>query len=334
MVIVMEQNLLRDAERVVAASAFIPGGISGFVNVMYPSFSFIISDNYQMLTEYHFADGGYNAKQFDKGFSREKPEKFGTIESRYQKELKQLTASVFIPIKDAVKCSAGYKASDFSYNNRQTGILPLEEKDSNAFTLSLFTEYKNTTKESGGLERMFGLGMAEVKDWIASRLSSPAMVSDYQIAFEKGDPILGSESAFDKFSCMISQQTTFSHKNTLQTSLRYGEGSWLPLSQLFATNQKDGMKGFYAREFRGDSIINANIIYAHPLFISLRGFMSVEVFTDYAVCWMYGVRYEKQGAGGVISYRFWRFPLPLGMGYSYSFDDKNWQFTFSLGGRF
>jgi len=42
----------------------------------------------------------------------------------------------------------------------------------------------------------------------------------------------------------------------------------------------------------------------------------------------------KQGVCFNVVYRFWRFPLPMGGGLTYSLDDDNWQVSFAIGGMF
>ena len=44
--------------------------------------------------------------------------------------------------------------------------------------------------------------------------------------------------------------------------------------------------------------------------------------------------WAKQGVGVSLAYRFSRFPLPLGMSYTYCLDDEDGQISFALGGMF
>jgi len=113
-----------------------------------------------------------------------------------------------------------------------------------------------------------------------------------------------------------------------------GIGDDLPESQRFATNRMNGLKGVYAREYRGDSIAVATAEYSYPLLRNNVGGLIGKGFLDLAICRQDNKQWERQGVGMEVAYKFWRFPLPLGIGITYSFDDRNLQYTLAMGGMF
>ena len=57
----------------------------------------------------------------------------------------------------------------------------------------------------------------------------------------------------------------------------------------------------------------------------------MEPFAESSWVWNESNRYNKSGAGINFYYQFWRFPLPLGLGYAWSFADKEGMISMAAG---
>ena len=177
------------------------------------------------------------------------------------------------------------------------------------------------------------MGMAGVEESLKP-LPNPETTWGVLVTVERGDELVGSDVNFTKVSGLLKHTTLFRNRSYFEASMSGGVGYDLPESRRFVTNRLNGLKGFYAREYRGESIAVATAEYSHPLFRNRVGGLIGRTYLDLAVCWQDDKQFERQGVGLEVAYKFWRFPLPLGMGVTYSFDDRNLQYTLAMGGMF
>jgi hypothetical protein len=329
-----EQNLWRSAERMTAFSSFREGGTSLLFTVSLGDYSFTAGEKNNAVTEYAYADAGFSDKDFDRRGSNEKPGDLGTVIADYNKEVTEPLLMAGKRISEGIRASVGLKSTKVSYRQGSSGAaLPDDGGTMNAVTFGMNSEERDTIRPNDSLGRMFGLGMAEVKELIRTGKREPSAWL-WNIGVENSGRLLSSDLPYTKTTLSLARKTVFSRRNTLTASTRFSAGTSLPSSQMPATNQENGLRGYYAREFRGDSAVNSYLSYAHPLYMTMTGYFVIESFYDWGVCFFDGARRDRQGTGLNLSYRFWRFPLPIGFGFTYSFDDENWQTSFSVGGRF
>ena len=175
--------------------------------------------------------------------------------------------------------------------------------------------------------------MAGVKDSLkplAAVETTPALHG----TLERGETWLGSDEEYTKGLLGYDQVTLFRDYSRLTIALKSGAGEDLPASEKLSTGQRGLLTGVYAREYRGDRIASGSMIFTRPFFRNRIGVLNAEAFGDYAVCRQDEEQWEKEGLGFNLAYRFWRFPLPIGGGATYSLDDKDWQFSIAVGGMF
>ena len=335
----MEQNFFRRSEGITVVGAYSEGRYAGMLNFFIPHFSVMGGLQESVIDEYQYTDGAVNTKQFDDDAERERPEDFGTITNRYEKTENKVFARAGNRLTPWLRASAGVSFSSVRFDDGEPA-LPGGEGDFNSWTLSL-----NLGKEGrgdpagqgggglGGFGRIFGLGMAGVKD-SQKPLPEIEMSPSLHLSLERAETWLGSDEPFTKASVAAGYLTLFRDRSALSVSAKGGWGDDLPASQKLSTGQRGFLAGVYAREYRGDSVAAASATYTRSFFRNMVGVLTTQVFGDYAVCWDGDEQGEKQGVGFNLAYRFWRFPLPLGSGATYSFDDENWQLSFAVGGMF
>jgi len=327
------QNICRTAERMTLFNSFKEGGVSSLFIFSNKDYSLTFGERNTSVTEYAYADGGLSDKTFNKNGASEKPEDFGTVTAEYTQETAEPLLMAGMSVTDRIKASAGVQSTRVSYRQGSIGAAPGDNGIMNTLILRLNAEEIDTIKDADSVGRMFGLGMAEVKEVIRTGKRDPS-VWLWSMQLENSGAAVSSDFPYTKVSAALARKTVFSWRNALTASTRMTGGTSLPPSQMPATNQQDGLRGYYAREFKGDRVINSYISYAQPIHMTMTGYFSVESFFDWGVCMTDAVHHDRTGAGLTVSYRFWRFPLPIGVGYTYSFDDLNWQAVFSIGGRF
>ncbi|MGA2090245.1 MAG: POTRA domain-containing protein [Endomicrobiales bacterium] len=328
-----EQNFFRDAEHLSLFSSFGESGTNSVCSFSTKDFFLTFGERDTSITEYAYSDGGFSDKIFSKNLSKEQPGDLGTVVADYTRDIAEPQIIVGMSIADGIKASAGIKSTHVSYEQGSLGVVPSDSGLMNAVTFNINSVELDTIKDSDGLGRMFGLGMAEVKHVIDTGKRDPSLWL-WNIGIENSGRMVSSDFPYTKTNISLARKTVFSWRNALTVSTRFISGTSLPLSEMPATNQQDGLRGYYAREFRGDSVVNSYISYTHPLHMTMTGYFNIETFYDWGVSFTDVTRHDRTGAGMNVSYRFWRFPLPLGLGVAYSFEDKNWQPAFTVGGRF
>ncbi|MEW6558485.1 MAG: POTRA domain-containing protein, partial [Elusimicrobiota bacterium] len=169
----MEQNIFRNAENIMLMGINQQAGLSGMANInLYNCFSFSFSGLRFSTEEYLYKDGAYNAKQFIKdneGKFIEDPEEYGEINNQYEKELYQLNLSIGLPLSKKMGCSVSYISNNIKYSNALVS-LPADNGKINSLLLSVGFGERDPEEEflkgdiTSGIGRIFGLGMAEIKD--------------------------------------------------------------------------------------------------------------------------------------------------------------------------
>jgi outer membrane protein assembly factor BamA len=334
----MERNFFRRSEGLMLFGSFSEGRTSAMASLFLPHFFLMGGLDNSLLDQYEYADGGYNSKQFDGDSEREEPEDFGTITNQYKRDIKKVNVFGGGRIVPWLRTTVGLSHSEVEYDEVQSSD-PGDTGDINAWTLSLNVgrEGRGDAGSQGGFfgsfGRIFGLGMAGVKDSLRP-LPKNETTRNLLGSVERGEDWLGSDFEYTKGMLSASQVTMFRNRSMLSLSVKGGMGDDLPASQQLSTSQRGLLAGVYAREYRGDSIAAGSAVFTRPFFRSIVGVLNAEVFGDYAVCWAEGGEWKKEGIGINVAYRFWRFPLPLGSGITYSFDDDNWQYSWAMGGMF
>jgi hypothetical protein len=182
----------------------------------------------------------------------------------------------------------------------------------------------------GGFGRMFGLGMSSVGHALV-RLPKPETARRFSLSVERGDEALGSDEEYTKLQGAVHQTTLFRDWSALTLAVRGGVGESLPPSQMFATSRQAGLYGVYAREYRGDYLLSGGVRYHREFFRNRVGYLGADAFLDLAGAWDGDEYWTREGIGLNLAYRFWRFPLPLGLGWTYCADDNNVQVSFAIG---
>ena len=334
---VTEKNLLKWGEGITLWGMYDQETWSAIGSVYLPNIYMIGGIMQTDRTEYLYADGAYNTKDFDSQWVKEKPEDFGAIADKYRKKIKLSFVGVGIPPLRDWKMYAGFTSSQADYGER---LLSSERDTGQLNSVVGSVGYGRAVRTLGGYDsggggfgRIFGMGMAGVEESLKP-LPKPETTWGVLMTVERGDELVGSDVNFTKVTGLLRHTTLFRNRSYFEAAVNGGIGYDLPESRRFVTNRLNGLKGVYAREYRGESIAVATAEYSYPLLRNQVGGLIGKGFLDLAICRQDNQQFERQGVGLEVAYKFWRFPLPLGMGITYSFDDRNWQYSLAMGGMF
>jgi hypothetical protein len=179
---------------------------------------------------------------------------------------------------------------------------------------------------------LLGFGLADVEDRIKP-LPRPSTRLGGKVSVSVGGTATGSDVGFSMVRVESRVARTWGRRNRLSAALGFGGGDRFPEARWIATGKDLALTGQYAREVRGRFGAGATVSFSKPFHSTRRGVWQGSVFVDRARVWD-GPARDKTGLGCSFFYRFWRFPLPLGMKLTRSLDDHDSQVSAAMGGRF
>jgi hypothetical protein len=180
---------------------------------------------------------------------------------------------------------------------------------------------------------IFGMGLADMDKRLRQRTKTENRWGG-GLSVSNAGAWTGSDYAFSKAALSLENSTVWGGENWLSLRCSASLSGNAPENQLPATGRETGLMGRYAREFRAPRMAGLNVSFAKPILRSKRGILQAAVFAETAFDPAYSSATAQKGAGYSLSYRFWRFPLPLGFSQTYSFRDRDMQVSAAIGGRF
>lgn len=92
--------------------------------------------------------------------------------------------------------------------------------------------------------------------------------------------------------------------------------------------------GRYDRQIRGERGAGIGTSFVYYLLRNRTGLLSLAPFYENAYVYAGGKYRAHSGAGATLSYKLWRFPLPLGINYTHNLQDSGDLVGFVIGGAF
>lgn len=269
-------------------------------------------------TENLYSDGAYNtlAATPDTG-------KVGQPVNWYARKSEQHSFSVARKLND--NHNVGVMFSQAKYILKDAAV-PIPDEPGRHNTLGLsytYTQENNggISKQGGGMGVLFGLGLSDLQERLTLRNNIGSLhVVDVK-GFRAGNYI-GSEYDYSALQLSWRGVWEFPKRDKLAFRVSGAKGWTLPFTQLIATGPMLGLRGQYRREWRGNQGAGGTASFSYFLSRSKRGLLVMEPFAESAFVWNGNTRYNQSGAGVNFYYQFWRFPMPLGLGYTWSFADK------------
>ena len=299
-----------------------------------------------------FTESDYSERQYtDGGFStvngmrspadQTHPGRYGTVLDDYGKRLNSTAVSLRLPlIKERTQmmpqlsAAIGWEKTSLGYAPN-AGVSPADAGRQGQMSVGLQFQLGHGRNPwmGDGLGAMLGFGMADIQKRIQP-LPTPIWDNRARLTYYRGERWTGSDFSYGYGVAGWDTSYTWGSHRSLTLSVAGGHGDDLPPNRLLATGRETGLQGNYAREFRGDSAMGGSLGYSHPFRITRRGIWQGTVFAEGARAWFNDRPKDKAGVGASFWYRFWRFPLPLGVAYTYSIDNRDSQFSGAIGGRF
>lgn len=336
MLALMEYNFFRYAESVALMGMLQDDEWSGAFAFSLPDYTLTVGSFTRSRREFMYRDGQVSVKDFENATDGEKAADFGTIVNHYDRWQRRDQVMFSFNTDGGARLSLGGRREDVRYED---AMYPEHTQDELGKVLSFSVQYGEMGDAMTGPQmvavfgRIFGLGMASVEDELrGARATRTRWGSRGSIDY--APPWLGADREFVILGGRLERTTRFHDSGRLEFYTQTAWSTGTPAAQRPATNREYGLRGVYAREFRGDTLLAAGVAYQRPLWTARPGRLTASTFGEYGGVWYNGDHGAKQGVGMGLVYQFWRFPVPLGMRYTYSIDDQNGQYSFAMGGMF
>ncbi len=330
--LIEERNFRRRAESADLAVLSGAGGRRAALSAAQEGWSARFSTERRDFTERVYADGAFSATPGPGApLDENNPTRFGFIADSYGKHTQDVVLSAEGPLGRGLSGEVGFDHGSVRYDAPSPSV-PGDDgkKEGNAFAALKYGAPERRTLDLGAI---LGFGMAGV-DERSRPLRRPAFSSSGEARLIQARKWTASSQPYG--IGLLRWQTTLAWggHQAVSLSLAAGHGYSLPPDKALATGRLTALQGVYAREFRGDSAGGASLSYGRRLWSSRLGYLQAGAFIEDARAWFHPLARDKQGAGASLYYRFWRFPLPLGLNYTYSLDDRNSQIAGGVAGRF
>lgn len=103
--------------------------------------------------------------------------------------------------------------------------------------------------------------------------------------------------------------------------------------EIFSTDLLSGA-GRYDRHIRGSRGAGTAATWIYYILRNKTGLLSLAPFYEIAYVYTDGAYRPHSGAGATLTYKLWRFPLPVGINYTHNLQDGSNQIGFVVGGTF
>jgi len=332
------KNIFRQAESLMASAFSSSSGSSSALALQREGWSLSAAVRRRSITERQYSDGAFSASSgFGPPADERDPSRYGIVTDSYHKTTDETALRLGIPLargfglRSGLSADLGWESSGLKYSAPSPAMPGDAGRQGEAFvSLKSGRDGAGTADAIGAI---FGFGLADMERRLAP-LPAPSFASGAEVSYHRGAAWTGSGFSYGYLAAQWEETLSWGTHRSLSLRLAAGHGKDLPPGRLLSTSREIGLSGNYAREFRGDSAAGASLLYSHPFRITRRGVWQGTLFAEAARAWDGAVPGTKTGAGASFWYKFWRFPLPLGFSYTYSFDDRDTQVSAALGGRF
>ncbi|MBI4676687.1 MAG: hypothetical protein HY748_03815 [Elusimicrobia bacterium] len=264
------------------------------------------------------------------------PAKYGTVISEYSKRVNGAGFSLGFPLaagRARLSGEFGWDFQQIAYGALQ-GLPPVGAGHNSKAHVGL----RGGASGGGGggfgdLGAILGYGLADIEERLKP-LAKPRYSWSGSMSLYGAAQATGSDYYFWYGLAETEASVTWGRREKASLRMAAGHGGGLPDHQLLNTGEDAGLQGGYARQHRGRGVLGASVSYSYPFWMTRKGMLQGMLFAEGALAWLYGRPRQKTGAGFSVFYRFWRFPIPFGISYTYSGDNADAQVSAAIGGRF
>ncbi len=289
----------------------------------------------------HFFYAGYSHLNFEQSFYKKgwmsSPGVFSSADDRGNYNASLL--GVVHGREDDLAFTYGHKLSGvwsisvtprYEYYSYPDGLLDSGNHSHITFGL----QYADDIRPGMNMGALAGIGLSDkehsLKDLPRVRHGKLAAFS-----YTAGGHWSGSDYDIQKVSVSGTYLLEFRNRNLLALFAKAERAMDAPFSNLIRSGDLLFGRGIYDREQRGKGGISAGISFDYFILRNRTGLLSLAPFYELAYITSGGNSYQPHsGVGATLTYRLWRFPLPVGLNFTQNLDDGSHHIGVKVGGHF
>ncbi len=218
----------------------------------------------------------------------------------------------------------------YEYYRYQDGLLD----GGNHSNVSFGFQYADDIRPDMNMGALSGIGLSDkahaLRDLPRIRTGKLA-----QVSYTVGGHWSGSDYDIQKLSLGGGYMWEFKDRNLLALFVKAQRAFDAPFSNLIRSGDLLFGMGIYDREQRGKGGVSAGVSFTYFILRNQIGLLSLMPFFEQAYITSGGHSYQPHaGAGATLTYRFWRFPFPIGLNYTHNVNDGSHHFGLKVGGHF
>lgn len=319
-------NLFKQGE---SAFFFIGGGRDGFATHGGLSLGrhFFYAGYQHLNFEQSFYSGGWMSVPglFSSADDRGKHDEFllGTVHGKEN----VATVSYRYRFSDVWSASVTPEYNDYRYKSDALD-------NGNHSTISFGLQYADDIRPGLNMGALAGIGLSDkahaLRDLPQVRTGKLA-----QVNYTLGGSWTGSDYHIQKVSVAGTYLWEFKSRNLLAVFAKAQRTMEAPFSDMIRSGDLLFGMGIYDREQRGKGGVSGGVSFTYFLLRNKTGLLGFTPFYEQAYITDGGHSYQPHtGVGATLTYRLWRFPLPLGLNFTKNVNDGTHHVGFKVGGHF
>ncbi len=219
-------------------------------------------------------------------------------------------------------------APEFKHNSYSQ---PLDAGNHNQISAGF--AYRHNIRTSSGMGALFGFGLSD-KQKMLDDLPSARYAYAGDISFAKGGSWSGADYNITQLSANLLWQRESTRRHTFSLQIKGKNAYDSPFSDQILSTDLLGKQGKYRRLIRGQRGAGFTASFMYYLRRNQTGLLAVTPFYELAYIYTNRAYRHHSGTGATLSYKFWRFPFPIGLNYTHNLSDHSNVISFVLGGQF
>lgn len=204
----------------------------------------------------------------------------------------------------------------------------------NHSAVSFGVQYADDIRPGLNMGALAGIGLSDKRAALRdlSRVRTGKLA---QVNYTLGGSWTGSDYHIQKVSAGGTYLWEFKNRNLLAVFVSAQRALEAPFSDLVRSGDLLFGMGIYDREQRGKGGIAGGLSFTYFLLRNKTGLLGLTPFYEQAYITSGGRSYQPHaGVGATLTYRFWRFPLPLGVNFTQNVNDGSRHVGLKIGGHF
>ena len=225
---------------------------------------------------------------------------------------------------------SAFITAQYDYYQYKNGVLD----SGNHSRVTLGFQYADDIRPDLNMGALSGIGLSD-KAQALRNLPHVRMGKLAQVSYTTGGHWTGSDYNINKLALGGGLLWELKTRHILALFAKAQRAMDAPFSDQIVSSDLLFDMGLYDREQRGKGGVSGGVSFTYFILRNQTGLLSVMPFYELAYVTSGGNHYQPHsGVGATVTYRLWRFPLPIGVNFTHNIDDGTHHIGVKLGGRF